>query len=370
MAPLAPSLRHPLVRAGIAVWTLVGLLVLAWLAGRLLDRLRVVVVPVVLALFPALLLAPVSSGLKRRGVPPALAALVAILSFLAGVVGVLSLVGVLLVDQLTELGDTLETSYEDVRRWLADNVGVDVVPAGELVNEIQERLRGAGGWAGRALTATTTTAEVAVGLIFGLVVLFFYLKDGARLLGWVVEATPDGWKATVEEAGRRVWRSLGGYFRGQILVALVDAVFIGLGLVVLRVPLALPLALLVLFGGLFPIVGAFVSGLLAALVALADGGIGKALAVVVLVVAVQQIEGNVLEPLIVGRATELHPLLVVVAVAAGGVLLGLLGAFLAVPVVAATARVVDVLRERQSAAVGEGRSGVEVNRAEAEPGST
>jgi predicted PurR-regulated permease PerM len=321
---------------------------LAWVAGQLLGRVRVVVVPLVLALFPALLLAPLSTRLKRHGVPPALAAAASIVAFLAALAGLAALIGVLLVDELAQLGDTLERSYEDVRRWLADNFGIDVVPTGELVEQIQSRLRAAGGWAGRALTAATTTAEVGAGLLFGLAALFFYLKDGSRLLGWVVEASPASWKGTVEEAGRRVWSSLGGYFRGQLLVALVDAVFIGLGLVVLRVPLAFPLALLVLFGGLFPIVGAFVSGLLAALVALADGGLGKALAVVVLVVAVQQIEGNVLEPLIVGRATHLHPLLVLTSVAAGGVLLGLLGAFLAVPVTASVARVVDVLRERRA----------------------
>jgi putative heme transporter len=134
--------------------------------------------------------------------------------------------------------------------------------------------------------------------------------------------------------GDRVWYTLGAYFRGQLIVAAVDAFFIGLGLFLLGVPLALPLALLVFFGGLFPVVGAFTAGALAVLVALADQGLIVALLVLALNVAVQQAEGNLLEPLIVGRATKLHPLAVLVALTAGAVTFGILGAFLAVPVVA------------------------------------
>ncbi len=147
-----------------------------------------------------------------------------------------------------------------------------------------------------------------------------------------------------------LWWTLGAYFRAQMLVALVDAVAIGIGLVVLGVPLALPLAVLVFLGGFFPIVGAFVSGFVAVLVALADQGIGTALLVLGLVVLVQQAEGNLLEPLILSPVLRLHPFAVILAVTAGAVTSGVLGAFLAVPMAAIPARVVDYLRGRRPAA--------------------
>ncbi|MEX0657943.1 MAG: AI-2E family transporter, partial [Egibacteraceae bacterium] len=129
-----------------------------------------------------------------------------------------------------------------------------------------------------------------------------------------------------------MWTTLGRYFRGQLLVAAVDAVLIGLGLLLLGIPLAVPLAVLIFFGGLFPIVGAVTSGVVAVLVALADAGLATALIVLGLIVAVQQLESNVLEPVVLGKTLALHPLMVLLAITAGAVTLGVLGAFLAVPV--------------------------------------
>jgi predicted PurR-regulated permease PerM len=143
-----------------------------------------------------------------------------------------------------------------------------------------------------------------------------------------------------------VWWTLGAYFRGQLLVAFFDAVLIGLGLLLLGIPLALPLTVLVFLGGLFPIVGAFVSGLLAVLVALASDGLTTALLVFALVVAVQQAESNLLEPLILAKVIALHPLVVILSITAGVVSFGILGAFLAVPFAAAVARIVDMVRGR------------------------
>jgi predicted PurR-regulated permease PerM len=145
--------------------------------------------------------------------------------------------------------------------------------------------------------------------------------------------------------GNRVWTTIGSYFRGQLLVALIDAVGIALGLVVLRVPLALPVGILVFFGSLFPVIGALVSGFVAVIIALATRGFVIALVVLAIVIAVQQIEGNLLQPLILGRATSLHPLAVVASLIAGGTLLGLVGAFIAVPVVASAWQAIMYLRD-------------------------
>ncbi|MFO8074795.1 MAG: AI-2E family transporter, partial [Egibacteraceae bacterium] len=198
----------------------------------------------------------------------------------------------------------------------------------------------------------STLAEGVTGLLFGLVGLFFYLKDGRRIAAWSQRLFPRAARDTVGEIGVATWTTLGGYFRGQLLIALADAIFIGIGLALLGVPLVVPLAVLVFFGGLFPIIGAVLSGAVAVLVALASQGLVVALGALAVVLAVQQVESNVLAPIVLGKATELHPLAVIVSLTAGGVLLGILGAFLAVPVAASLARGARILRQRFDAADG------------------
>jgi predicted PurR-regulated permease PerM len=333
----------PIVRYGVVAWAVLGLVAGLVLAALLLDQLRLVVVPLVIALFPAALLAPLSERLRHR-VPDAVAALVVVVGFLVGLVGVLGVLGWLIANELTQVVDTLERAYADMRTWVDDNVGVQLPVLDEVLQRARESAEG-DGVGQRAGQAAATGVEMVSSILFGLVVLFFYLKDGDRLAAWLRDMFPPGARGDVDEIGRRVWFTLGAYFRGQLVVAAVDAVFIGLGLAVLGVPLALPIAILVFIGGLFPIVGAFTAGAVAVLIALADGGVALALAVLALNVVVQQVEGNVLEPLIVGRATQLHPLAVIVALTAGAVTFGILGAFLAVPVAASVARAVGYLRE-------------------------
>ena len=363
-----PLTENRAVRAGIVAWALLGIVVLVVLAALLVAELRLVVVPLVIALFPAALLAPLADRLRDRGVPSALAALVVLLGFLVGLFGVLGAIGWLVAGELGQVLDTLESSYDDIRRWARDTFDASLPPLDQLRQNAGQWASGQQGLQSRATKAAASTLEVASGILFGLLALFFYLKDGERIAAWFVSLFPQSVRHDVAEIERRVWRTLGAYFRGQIVIAAVDAVFIGIGLLLLGVPLALPLAVLVFIGGLFPIVGAFVAGGVAVLVALADGGVGLALAVLAVNIVVQQIEGNVLEPLIMGRATELHPLAIITAVTAGGLSLGILGAFLAVPVAASAARTIGYLRDdvqdpletqdaQDAAEAGEGDSG-------------
>lgn len=348
--PVGAAIRVTLVRFALVVWGLVGLIVLLWLLVQAASAVRVVLIPLVLALFPAALFAPVADALKRRGFRPALAALLVVVLSLVALGGVLTVIGVLVADELGGVVDALEESYDDAREWVDDReFGFELPPIDEVGDRLSEWASGPGGVGANARDAATLALEIAVGSVLLVVVLFFYLKDGARIAAFLRDLVPARWRHDAAVVASRAWNAVGAYFRSQLLVALVDAVFIGIGLVLLGVPLALPLAAIVFFGGLFPIVGAFVSGLLAALVALSDAGLGQALLVVVLVVAVQQLEGNVLEPFIVGRATTLHPLAVLVVLAAGGAAFGLLGAFLAVPVTAAVVHGVGYLRDERAA---------------------
>jgi putative heme transporter len=345
--PTVALSEHRLARGGVFAWSTIGLLILLMVVLRVLDIFSLVIIPLVIALLPAALLSPFSERAKARGLPPALVAAVLVLVFLFGFVGLLVAIGWLVANELGDIVETLQDAYTDIADWVNGRFGPTLPDIDELLASIEQ-------WArdfdvsGQAQDVAGMTLELVSGILLGLIALFFYLKDGDKLAQFALDITPERIRDDMAEIGRRLWWTVGGYFRGQIIVAAVDAFFIGLGLLILGVPLALPLALLVFIGGLFPIVGAFTAGAVAVLIALADGGIGVALAVLVLNVVVQQAEGNLLEPLIVGRATQLHPLAVLAGLTAGAVTLGILGAFLAVPVLACVVRVIGYVFERDS----------------------
>ncbi len=201
------------------------------------------------------------------------------------------------------------------------------------------------------VASARTVAEVVGSILLALVLLFFLLKDGREMWRWTLRRAAGPNRDIAAEAGRTGWHTLGSYSRGTMLIAAIDAIGIGLALVLLRVPLAFPLALITFIGGFVPIVGATVAGAVAVLVALAANGPTTALLTLAAVIAVQQIEGNLLEPLVMKRQVRLHPVVILVAVTAGTLIAGIAGAFVAVPIVAVAWRVVDsVQRQRQAAA--------------------
>jgi predicted PurR-regulated permease PerM len=339
------------VRGGTYAWAVIGVLLLSVIVLFAIGRLTVVIIPLVLALFPAAVLAPPAQLLKRRGLPDAAAALIVLLAALGLLGGLSTLLTPQVASQLEDLSQQLETGYQQARRFLESGpLGLDPVPVDDMIANARDRLASEGGEVGsRVLEAGIVVLEGFTGLILGLFSLFFYLKDGDKIAGWVRSLFPRRAQADVQQIGDRVWFTIGAYIRGLLVIGLVDATAIGIGLVVLRVPLALPLAVLVFFGALFPIVGAFLAGTVAVLVALATNGLPAALAVLILILVVQQVEGHLLTPILLGRATALHPLAVIAALTAGGVLLGVLGAFLSVPLTASAARAVGYLRDRTAA---------------------
>ncbi|MDQ3708970.1 MAG: AI-2E family transporter [Actinomycetota bacterium] len=343
-----PLSHHPLVRGGTYAWAILGVLVLSVTVLFAIGRLTVVVIPLVLALFPAAVLAPPAQLLKRRGLPDAAAALIVLLAALGLLAGLSTLLTPQVASQLEDLSEQLETGYRRARQFLESGpLGLDPVPVDDMIANARDRLAAEGGEVGsRVLEAGIVVLEGFTGLILGLFALFFYLKDGEKIAGWLRSLFSRRLRADVQQIGDQVWFTIGAYIRGLLVIGLVDATAIGIGLVVLRIPLALPLAVLVFFGALFPIVGAFLAGTVAVLVALATNGVPAALAVLILILVVQQVEGHLLTPILLGRATALHPLAVIAALTAGGVLLGVLGAFLAVPLTASAARAIGYLRER------------------------
>jgi putative heme transporter len=345
-------LRHPLIRAGFYAWAVVGVLACAVVLLYVVAQLRLVVVPVVLALFPAALLVPLTRRLQERGMPGALAALLVLLGGLTilGVVGQFIVTRV--IAEWPRLEDSIVQGWEDLQAFLATGpLGIDPTWIRDGLAAVQQQVVQADIIRTGVLGVASAVAEIVAMLVLLLVVLFFYLKDGPRIARWLRDLFPRTVREDVEAMGTRAWTTIAGYIRGQLLVALVDGVFIGVGIWILGVPLALPLGVLVFFGGLFPIVGAVVTGAIAVLVALADGGPLIALIALGIVIAVQQLESNVLAPMVLGKATALHPLAVLTSLTAGGILLGVLGAFIAVPIAASITRAIGYLRARAAPAV-------------------
>lgn len=342
--------RRPAVRAGVYAWSFIGLTIVAIALFLVIAELHGVVVPLVLALFPAAVLSPLVDRLRDRGVPSAGAATIVLLGTLAMVTGLVSYITPQVAEQFEPLQASIAEGYDELDAFLRQGpFGLQPVRLDVLIDRISGQLQegeGTGEVAAGALGFAVGLFETATSTILMLIVLFFYLKDGRSIAAWVRSIFPARLHADVSVIGQMTWRTIGGYIQGQLLVAAVDAVFIGLGLWILGVELALPLAVIVFFGGLFPIVGATVAGFLAALVALSTDGVITAALVVAVVLGVQFIEGHFLLPLILGRTLSIHPMAIIISLAVGGFLLGILGAFLAVPVAAAGAQTVGYLRKR------------------------
>ena len=204
------------------------------------------------------------------------------------------------------------------------------------------------------LSGVSTASGVLVTLVTAVLLVFFFLKDGPKLLPWLSRVAGGRAGTHLCEVLLRSWKVLGAFIRGQAQVSMIDGVFIGLGLWALGVPLAFPLAVITFFGGFIPIVGAFLAGFIAVLVALVVNGWVNALLALALIVLVQQIEGNVLQPILQSKQLNLHAAVVLLAVIAGSSLYGITGAFLSVPVVAVLVEVWRYLTQQIVAAPGEG----------------
>jgi predicted PurR-regulated permease PerM len=320
----------------------------AWVLGYVIARLWVIVLPVLLAIVVATVLWPPTNGLSRLGLRPGAAAGITLAGFFAVVGGVIALIVPSVIDQVPELADKATDGVNKVRDWLQGpplNIGDDQL--GSAGDAIVSRLQSSADQIASGVFSGVSTATSALITFFLVLVLsFFFIKDGPRFLPWVhaVAGTEGG--RHMEAVMIRSWFTLGGFIRTQALVSLIDAVFIGTGLVILGVPLALVLAVITFFGGFIPMVGAFVAGALAVLVALVANGLTTALIVLGIIVAVQQIEGNLLQPMLQSRTMKLHPVIVLLAVTAGGALYGIPGAFLAVPAAAVAAVIIRYVGEQ------------------------
>lgn len=332
-----------MVWGGIA-WRLIAIGVVVFFGFRALKTVSVVILSVVAALFLAAVLWKPSNWLRDRGLPPALASFLIVSGAVAVLVGIVLLIIPPVADSFETLGADLNELVETVRQWLMTGpLGLTEAEIDSYVNSITEWVQTVG--EDSLLGGATAVLEVITGTFLAVIVTFFLLKDGRRLLNSLKERmTPS--RAGKVESGFAVGRNaLAHYMGGIAIIGLFDATLIAIALWLVDAPLVIPLAVLVFFGAFIPLVGAFISGLLAVAVALVNGGLTDGLIILAVVVGVQQFEGDVIMPLVFGQTLRLHPLVVLLGVAAGGLAFGLFGAFLAVPVVAVSVAIHEAISD-------------------------
>ena len=302
-----------------------------------LGELRVVVVPVLASLLLATLLVPPADSLRRLGLPSAIATALVMIAAAAIIGGIVALIAPAFVDQFGELESSVDEAVNEVVRWLVQGpFDLERDQIDEAVQSGLDSLRSNAGGIGRGvLIGASLLAEVIAGLLLMVVLVFFFVHDGRGMWKFGLSLVPRGRRDLVDGAGHEVWEATAGYMRGVALIAVVDAVLIGIALALIGVPLVLPLMVLVFFGAFIPLVGAVASGAIAALVALISNGVLDAALVTAAIVAIQQIEGDLLYPNVVGRMIRLHPVAILLVLTAGTVVAGILGALLSIPVAAA-----------------------------------
>lgn len=329
-----------------AGWRFLVLAATLWVLMRVIGAVRLVALAFVVALLVTALLQPTVARLHRSGLSHGAAtALTATCGFvMLGLVGWFVVWQVL--DNLDNLSERVQEGIGELKQWLIDS---PLHVTEQQINDIADSLSDTIGTSTSEITSTglqgvTVLVEVITGLLLAMFATLFLLYDGKRIWQWTLRLVPAAARPGVAGAGPRAWRTLTAYVRGTMIVAMIDAVFIGVGIHFLGVPLAVPIGVVIFLSSFVPLVGAVVSGALAVVVALVTDGVFTALMALMVVLVVQQIEGHILQPFILGRAVRVHPLAVVLAVATGATVAGIGGAVVAVPLVAVGNTVVTYLR--------------------------
>lgn len=315
----------------------------------MLAKISLIVISIMIAALLAGLMSPVVYFLRRNRIHAGIATAITEVGLIAAVVGLLALVGQQLTAGFSSLSDQVVEGWNQIVAMLNNlpiDLGADKIDQyiSQLVTTLQDNsssiLNG-------VASVGSTAADIGTGMVIVLFTLIFFLMEGEKIWLFIVKLFPRNARRAVNGAGRRGWKSLVSYVRVQVFVAAVDAVGIGLSAFFLGVPLALPLGVLVFLGSFIPVVGALLTGAIAVLLALVANGLVNALIMLAMVLVVQQIESNILQPLVMGKAVALHPLAVVIVVVAGSMLYGIVGALFAVPVLAVVNTIIRYLAGRE-----------------------
>lgn len=322
-------------RVGLVSWFFIGIAAAVTLVAVVIAATREITAPLVLGAFLAIVFLPVADWLVGRGLRRALAALTVLLGLTALIVLVTWATGVALVDQADEVSANLDKAVQDIKGWL-QNTPIDE----ELAQQIRETTADAGpmlngGVASQFVSILDSALGFITGAILGTTVFYYLLKDGRALfVRWLERADDDRSRSMYRDIGDRTVTNIQSYFRGRTAMALVNGGAIGLAAVVLGIPAAGAIAVVNIIGGYIPYLGAFIGGAFAVLMALGEGGIGLALLVLLITLVVNLLLENLLEPKLLGGSLDLHPLLILLSTALGGIIAGMIGLILAAPAVA------------------------------------
>jgi putative heme transporter len=314
-----------------------------------LGFLRVVVLPIIVALLLTTLLLPVARLMKNRGVPDGLAAAGAMIGALLILAAIGTAIAPSIGNQASDLGQGVQDGVRQATEVLSHKpFNLSRAEINQRVDDAIQTVKdqGGGGVTSGLHTGAVIVGEVFTGIIVTILLTFFFLKDGGRMWDWLVGLFASHHREGANELGSRVFAALSGYVRGIALVGLVDALLIGLALLVIGVPLVVPLMILTFLGAFMPLIGAFLAGLAAVLIALVSNGLLAAGLVLAAIIIVQQVEGHLLYPVLMSRTVHLHPAVIILSLAFGGVVAGIIGVFLAVPAAGVVSTVLDYVRNR------------------------
>lgn len=344
-----PGVPPNLDRVAAVAWRLLLIAVAVVALLAVLKSMLVIVLPVFVGVLIATALVPPVQWLVGKGWKRTPAAVAVVVPAYLAFFGILTFLGAAVVGEFSELGDALSEGLEDMQDWLVEGpLGLDESQIEDYSSRALEQLRGSTEQlTEQVATGALLALEVVAGFLIALVLGFFFVKDGDRITAWFLRHVRRDDEETVRAAAGRAWFSLGGYLRGTIIISTVDAIGIGLGLVIVGVPLVVPLMILTFFGGFFPIVGATLAGGVAVIVALVSSGFTDAVIILGVVLVVQQVESNFLEPVVMAHAVRLHPVVIIVVITGGAVVGGIVGAFVAVPLSAMVSAVGNELRARR-----------------------
>ncbi len=328
-------------------WRFLLIAAAVFVAGLGLSAVSQVVVPVAVALLMTALLAPLSVRLSAT-MPKAAAAALTLVATIIIVGGLLTVVGTQFTKGLGELTSQLAAGIEQIRDWVRGTFHITDNQFDSYWEELTTQVGKSGNLGSTAATVGLTAGHFLAGMFIALFTLFFFLFDGPGIWRWIVRLFPREARERVRSSGWIAWEQLSAFVRATVLVALVDAVGISAGAAILKVPFALAIGVLVFLLSFIPIVGALISGSVAVLLALVAHGPGIALVMLAVVLGVQQLEAHVLQPLLLGKAVHVHPLAVILAIAAGSIIAGIVGAMVAVPLAAVVNAVGKHLLEGES----------------------
>lgn len=342
--PTAPPVRLELI--GKTSWYLVGVAVAVAVVCAILYLLRLAILPIAYGLLVTTLVLPLAHLIRRIKVPRPLASALALLLALGVVGGLGTIFGVSIAGEFSALRDSVTEGYRALVNWAADYASVPREEVDKWVQEHVDQVRNSlASFNAKTFTRLAGVMEGVTIAALSLVFAWFFTWDGDKQFNGVVALLPRRSRKHMHAIGERIWRALSGYVQGVLLVATADALLLGVGLWIIGVPLVLPLMLLMFLSAFIPFLGPLVAGAMAALVGLSEGGLSMAALAIGVSFIVQQIEGNVLQPFIMSRAVELHPALVLAALTVGGIVGGLSGVFLAIPVAAALKTVLLYIHE-------------------------